>query len=93
MSKSKGLREQVCLYQCDSGRLALSTSCCCEMAMPTTEYHTHLQNLETLDVSALTPLTPDVISRQATINIGVHICAHSPPTHHLNRHHRPRGPR
>lgn len=33
---------------------------------------THLmeQNLETLDVNTLTPLTPEVISRQATINIG-----------------------
>ena len=33
---------------------------------------THLmeQNLETLDCSKLTPLTPEVISRQATINIG-----------------------
>lgn len=29
------------------------------------------QNLETLDVSTLTPLTPEVISRQATINIGM----------------------
>lgn len=28
------------------------------------------QNLETLDKSKLTPLTPEVISRQATINIG-----------------------
>lgn len=28
------------------------------------------QNLETLDQAALTPLTPEVISRQATINIG-----------------------
>ncbi|XP_049848764.1 uncharacterized protein LOC126316712 [Schistocerca gregaria] len=28
------------------------------------------QSLETLDVSKLTPLTPEVISRQATINIG-----------------------
>lgn len=28
------------------------------------------QNLETLDVSKLTPLSPEVISRQATINIG-----------------------
>lgn len=28
------------------------------------------QNLETLDQSKLTPLTPEVISRQATINIG-----------------------
>ncbi|VDD79208.1 unnamed protein product [Mesocestoides corti] len=28
------------------------------------------QNVETLDVSKLTPLTPEVISRQATINIG-----------------------
>ena len=33
---------------------------------------THLkpQNLETLDKAKLTPLTPEVISRQATINIG-----------------------
>merc|ERR1712227_137733 len=28
------------------------------------------QNLETLKVEELTPLTPEVISRQATINIG-----------------------
>lgn len=28
------------------------------------------QNIETLDVSTLTPLTPEVVSRQATINIG-----------------------
>ncbi len=33
---------------------------------------THLakQDLATLDVSKLTPLSPEVISRQATINIG-----------------------
>ena len=29
-----------------------------------------VQRLETLDVAALTPLSPEVISRQATINIG-----------------------
>lgn len=29
-----------------------------------------VQNLATLDVNVLTPLTPEVISRQATINIG-----------------------
>lgn len=29
-----------------------------------------LQDLKTLDVTKLTPLSPDVISRQATINIG-----------------------
>jgi len=28
------------------------------------------QNLDTLDISKLTPLSPDVISRQATINVG-----------------------
>ena len=28
------------------------------------------QNLDTLDVTKLTPLSPEVISRQATINIG-----------------------
>ena len=28
------------------------------------------QHLDTLDVSTLTPLSPEVISRQATINIG-----------------------
>lgn len=32
--------------------------------------HGRPQNLETLDPSTLTPLTPEVISRQATINIG-----------------------
>uniref|UniRef100_A0A7S3G4A0 protein-synthesizing GTPase n=1 Tax=Palpitomonas bilix TaxID=652834 RepID=A0A7S3G4A0_9EUKA len=32
--------------------------------------HLAKQDLETLDVSKLTPLTPEVISRQATINIG-----------------------
>ena len=32
--------------------------------------HLAFQNLETLDVSLLNPLTPEVISRQATINIG-----------------------
>jgi len=29
-----------------------------------------LQDLSTLDVAKLTPLSPEVISRQATINIG-----------------------
>jgi len=32
--------------------------------------HLKTQNIETLDPSTLTPLTPEVISRQATINIG-----------------------
>jgi translation initiation factor 2 subunit 3 len=32
--------------------------------------HLSNQNLETLDPSKLTPLTPEIISRQATINIG-----------------------
>ena len=32
--------------------------------------HLSKQDLSTLDVAALTPLTPEVISRQATINIG-----------------------
>ena len=32
--------------------------------------HLAKQDLSTLDVNALTPLTPEVISRQATINIG-----------------------
>jgi len=32
------------------------------------------QNLETLVVEELTPLTPEVISRQATINIGKRPC-------------------
>lgn len=31
-----------------------------------------VQDLETLDVSALTPLSPEVIPRQATINIRNH---------------------
>ena len=29
-----------------------------------------VQSLDNLDVGSLTPLTPEVISRQATINIG-----------------------
>ncbi len=32
--------------------------------------HLMAQNLETLDISKLTPLSPEVLSRQATINIG-----------------------
>jgi len=36
----------------------------------TTQPHLAKQDLKTLDVSKLTPLTPEVISRQATINIG-----------------------
>ena len=32
--------------------------------------HLMKQDLATLDVSKLTPLSPEVISRQATINIG-----------------------
>merc|ERR1719407_106553 len=35
-----------------------------------TQSHLAKQDLATLDVSKLTPLTPEVISRQATINIG-----------------------
>lgn len=55
------------------------TSCAQEIPPPAT-YGSHpilalpptlpSQNLETLDPAALTPLTPEVISRQATINIG-----------------------
>ena len=37
---------------------------------PGSTSHLMKQNLETLDVTKLTPLTPEVISRQATINIG-----------------------
>ena len=33
--------------------------------------HLAKQDLSTLDVSKLTPLSPEVISRQATINIGM----------------------
>ena len=53
------------------------------------------QNLETLDVSALTPLTPEVISRQATINIGAWMMrsVSQTTTKHLNRHHWPCGAR
>ena len=32
--------------------------------------HLAKQDLNTLDISKLTPLSPEVISRQATINIG-----------------------
>ena len=42
-----------------------------------------LQNLKTLDPSKLTPLTPEVISRQATINIGGASTRHSADCRHL----------
>ena len=32
--------------------------------------HLSVQDLETLDITKLTPISPEVISRQATINIG-----------------------
>lgn len=34
--------------------------------------HLAVQDLATLDVSQLTPLSPNVISRQATINVGMY---------------------
>jgi len=40
------------------------------MATLKTQDHLMVQDLSTLDVKTLTPLTPEVISRQATINIG-----------------------
>ncbi|XP_014678869.1 PREDICTED: eukaryotic translation initiation factor 2 subunit 3-like, partial [Priapulus caudatus] len=36
----------------------------------TKQPHLSKQDLSTLDIKELTPLTPEVISRQATINIG-----------------------
>ena len=39
-------------------------------AVGAVQAHLAEQNLETLDVAKLSPLTPEVISRQATINIG-----------------------
>lgn len=48
---------------------AFLTSSLDEMANATTD-HLRPQDLETLDISKLTPLSPDVISRQATINFG-----------------------
>jgi hypothetical protein len=49
---------------------------------------THLakQSLENLDVTKLTPLSPEVISRQATINIGMFSSSKlikSPHPHHV----------
>merc|ERR1719345_130439 len=42
-----------------------------ESSEPTSKNsHLHPQSLETLDPAALNPLSPEVISRQATINIG-----------------------
>ena len=32
--------------------------------------HLHVQTLEEFDVNKITPLSPEIISRQATINIG-----------------------
>merc|ERR1712188_315447 len=40
------------------------------IAMATTNKGLMEQDLSTLDVSKLTPLSPEVISRQATINLG-----------------------
>lgn len=36
-----------------------------------------VQDLSRLDISTLTPLSPEVISRQATINIGTRSCLSS----------------
>ena len=44
-----------------------------------------VQDLSKLDVNTLTPLTPEVISRQATINIGM--CHRRPPLIVLSRTH------
>jgi translation initiation factor 2 subunit 3 len=41
-----------------------------------------LQDLAKLNPAELTPLSPEVISRQATINIGAHAC--SWPSRHLS---------
>jgi len=41
-----------------------------ELYKTTTQPELKVQDLNTLDVSKLTPLSPEVISRQATINIG-----------------------
>ena len=37
-----------------------------------------IQDAASLDASTLTPLTPEVISRQATINIGTPLARHRP---------------
>ena len=68
MSKAKsGLREQVRRHwqgpgwrMCMERGLTEGGGC----SLP------HTQDLAALDVHALTPLSPEVISRQATINIG-----------------------
>lgn len=36
----------------------------------TSQPHLAVQDLNNLDITKLTPLSPEVISRQATINIG-----------------------
>lgn len=42
----------------------------CDSPAPLSLSKLAIQDLQYLDVEALTPLTPEVISRQATINIG-----------------------
>lgn len=72
MSKKGGLREQV---RCIALDLWMQhTGCKSEAASDACRANSKcvLQNLNTLDPSKLTPLTPEVISRQATINIGAH---------------------
>ena len=71
MSKKSGLREQVRNWSCWSVlAFACGLGAVQIMFNLIVSPFGLLQNLKTLDPSKLTPLTPEVISRQATINIG-----------------------
>jgi hypothetical protein len=59
MAAKKGLMEQ-----------ARFTRACARQAPAAHAPASSAQDLATLDVTKLTPLSPEVISRQATINIG-----------------------
>lgn len=63
-AKGKGLMEQVRPCAC---HFCSMYNCPSYTAFVLSMY---IQDLTTLDVTKLTPLSPEVISRQATINIG-----------------------
>jgi hypothetical protein len=66
--KGKGLMEQVCAV---AGKIAAKIVHALFFTKILIILFFHLfQDLTTLDVNTLTPLSPEVISRQATINIG-----------------------
>jgi hypothetical protein len=66
--KGKGLMEQVCALHQQNHRQTFNAILLYRIFIAL--FSSHFQDLTTLDVNTLTPLSPEVISRQATINIG-----------------------